>query len=226
MPNIGMKKRKKYKSRATNLDLSNHSRQRQFSPTPSNGRKNLPGKRNNGKNRLTISPRFQRRSSRSRFKSPAESEDPNHSEKPRNRAKKTLACRGPVAFTFRSSLETLRASLPQNTHAVVAELADAHGSGPCPLNAGGGSTPLDGTIKFQPVSSVISTIWQGLASAGSFVRLNHKPPWSRVAYGSSWKKSPVFFVSAKIYPSRLYPESTSQIQRPSVQARTRRPLSR
>ncbi len=36
--------------------------------------------------------------------------------------------------------------------AVVAELADAHGSGPCGLTPRGGSSPLDRTIYFADVA--------------------------------------------------------------------------
>ena len=44
-----------------------------------------------------------------------------------------------------------------NAYAVVAELADAHGSGPCGLTPRGGSSPLDRILmyKVQPFSSLL-----------------------------------------------------------------------
>ena len=54
--------------------------------------------------------------------------------------------------------------------AAVAELADAHGSGPCPLNEGGGSTPFGGTQDGKPGMQKTGDSQQGTVACRLFLR--------------------------------------------------------
>ncbi len=54
--------------------------------------------------------------------------------------------------------------------AAVAKLADAHGSGPCPLNEGGGSTPSGGTQDGKPGRQKTGDSQQGTLACRLFLR--------------------------------------------------------